>query len=436
MSNFVVNTTATQQQMLQEINSSWEKLFAAVPDQLRSSALDLESGQSELAVRRQFAEWANANTVYTKCFLGAGSYRHYIPSVVNALAGRQEFLTAYTPYQPEISQGILQAIFEYQSMICELTGLDASNASVYDGATACAEAINMCRSKGKQRMLVAETLNPQYKAVIKTYFQFSDIEIVEIPMREGRIAAKDMQGLLDEETMGVLLQSPNYYGVFENCSELRELIKAHSLPFVLCANPLSFAVSANAKELGADICVGEAQPLGLDLAFGGPYLGYMACSNEYLRRLPGRIVGRTTDSNNNRAYVLTLQAREQHIRRERATSSICSNQANCALRCAIYLAAVGPKGLREVAWQSYQKAHFLADKLQELPGFSLRYNQPFFNEFAISNSTSSDTIIKKLRANNILPGLKLSDSEMLWCATECNSEDEILEVVSLIKEVI
>jgi len=434
MADYLVNSEAVQNEMLKEINQSWESLFSAIPWELLVDSLAIESGKSELSVKTEMLRLAHKNKVYDTCFLGAGSYKHFIPAVVDSLANREEFLTAYTPYQAELSQGILQSIFEYQTMICQLTGLDVSNASVYDGATACAEAVNMCKEKNKSKMLVASTINPWYLKTIKTYFQFNEVEIIEIPQKDGKLDSDKLDKLLNDEVMGVLVQSPNYYGVFEDCLDVAKQTHDKKATFVLCANPLSFALSANAKELEADICVGDAQPFGMNLAYGGPYLGFMSCTTAYMRRLPGRIVGQTVDKENKTAYVLTLQAREQHIKRERASSSICSNQANCALRCAIYLATVGPKGLKEVARQSYQKTHLLADKLNELTFIQLAYKQTYFHEFVTKSTIESDKIIEKLLENDILPGLKLSDNEILWCATECNSEEEIAKVCELLKE--
>ncbi len=435
MANYLVNSPATQNKMLQEMGKDWDSLFTAIPAELRLGKLDLPLGQSEMAVRTAMKDLAEENQIFKTCFLGAGSYRHYIPTAVDALANREEFLTAYTPYQPEMSQGILQAIFEYQTMICQVSGLAVSNASVYDGATACAEAVNMCRKGERNKMLIAATLNPQYKEVVKTYFQFNDISIVEVPENDGLISAEKLHDYLDENTMGLILQSPNYYGNYENCKELGDLIHEKGATFVLCANPLSFALSASAAELGADICVGEAQPFGMNMAYGGPYLGYMTCTKDYMRKLPGRIVGQTVDRNGKTAYVLTLQAREQHIRREKATSSICSNQANCALRCAVFLAIVGTQGLKEIARQSYQKAHLLAEKLSQLPGFVKKHECSFFNEFVMNSKLDTKIISDKLQENGILPGLCLSDNEMLWCATEVNTIAEINKVYQLLQEV-
>ena len=436
MGNFVPNSLAIQKEMLDEIKADWSSLFQAIPKELQITNWPSDFGKSEMEVSKEIKSLASLNQVFETCYLGAGSYRHFIPAVVDSLAGRSEFLTAYTPYQPEMSQGILQSIFEYQTMMCQLTGLAVSNASVYDGATACSEAVNMCRVKDKTKMLIASTLNPEYKKVIKTYFQFTDIKIVEIPENDGRISKEDLKYMIDEDTMGVLIQSPNYFGIFEESKELADITHEKDLTFVLCANPLSFGISASALEIGADICVGEGQPLGLSLAYGGPYLGYMCCSEKYMRKLPGRIVGETVDKSGKRAYVLTLQTREQHIRREKATSSICSNQANCALRCAIFLAAVGEVGLKEIAAVNYQKAHLMAKELSSLTKFTLAFNQPFFNEFVIKSEIKSEVITKKLLANNILPGLILNDHEILWCVTECISEKEIKDTITLIQEII
>lgn len=432
MANYIANSKAAQQLMLDELDTNWDGLFANIADSLKIG-IDMPNGLTEMEVEAKMKGIAASNHLHTSIFRGAGAYNHYIPATVDALANRQEFLTAYTPYQAEMSQGLLQSIFEYQTMICQLTGLAASNASVYDGATACAEAIHMCSSKNKNKMLIAGTLNPQYKEVIHSYFQFHEIEIVEIPSCLGVIDRVAMVRLLDDEVCGVLIQSPNYYGYFEDCLALAVDIKANNSTFVLCANPISFGVSANAKILGADICVGEGQPLGLPLAYGGPYLGYMACSEKFIRKLPGRIVGQTVDINNKLAYVLTMQAREQHIRREKAISSICSNQANCALRAAIYLASVGPVGFKEISRQCYLKAHSLYDQLLRLPGYSDPFGQLFFNEFVIETVASAEDILGALKDKDILGGLKLSEHRILWCVTECNNDDEIKGVFEILR---
>ncbi len=433
MSSYIPNNKKTQEEMLAELSITREELFKVVDPSLRFE-LKLPKSKSEMEVANLMKRKSQLNKIYSTIFRGAGAYNHYIPSTVNALANRSEFLTAYTPYQAEMSQGILQSIFEYQSMICSLTGLDASNASVYDGATACAEAVNMCRERNKTKMLVSSTINPQYLATIQTYFKYNDVEIILVESKQGKTDLNNLKELIDQDVMGVLVQSPNYYGIYEDSQEIGELIHQVKGYFVLVSNPLSFGISSNAADYQADICVGDAQPFGMPLAYGGPYLGYMTCTTKLVRKLPGRIVGESKDLDGKRAFVLTLQAREQHIRRSKATSSICSNQANCALRASIYLASVGPIGLKNISNNCFQLAHKLHEELTNLPGFKDPYNQPFFNEFVIESEIAADVIIERLAKNNILAGLKISENQILWCATECNTIEEIEEVIVVIKE--
>jgi glycine dehydrogenase subunit 1 len=420
--------------MLKEIGlESLDDLYSAVPEQAKLKDLDLPQGKSELEVRRQMKALAGKNRKYEKIFRGAGAYNHYIPAIVTSVTGKEQFVTTYTPYQAEISQGVLQSIFEYQTQICELTGLDVSNASVYDGAVAIAEAIFMTQERKKSTILMSENLNPEYIAVARTYCESRNVRIRMLRNENGKTSLKDLEEQIDEETAAVVIQSPNYYGIIEDVELLAEKAHQFKARLILSANPIAMGLLKSAGELGADICVGEGQPLGMPLSFGGPYLGFMACKKELMRKLPGRIVGQTVDHDGRRCYVLTLQAREQHIRREKASSNICSNEALCAMTASVYLATLGPDGLKQVALNSASHAHYLQKKLAEA-GFDLVYDQPFFHEFLVRvpNARKAE---ERLAAKGILSGLVIGEDEMLWCATELNSKADIEEAVAVMKEV-
>lgn len=432
MTHYVVNTKKQQQAMLEAIgHDSFDSLFkAAGVSSCLKQPLALNTGISEFEAFDQLKALADQNIVFKHIYRGAGSYHHYIPSVVKHLAGREEFVTAYTPYQAEISQGILQAIFEYQTMICELTKMDVSNASVYDGASAAAEAINMCVDKANAKVMFSAALNPEIKNTIKTYYQFSDIELIEIPLVDGITDLAKTSN--SSEVACIVIQYPNYYGLIEDIKAIKEHFIQAKL--IVIANPISLGLLEAPGALGADIVVGEGQPLGIPLSFGGPYLGFMATKKELVRRLPGRIVGETSDVNQNRAFTLTLQAREQHIRREKASSSICTNQALCALTSAIYLSAVGPVGLYEIADACYQNAHYLYDELVKI-GFKPIYDQPFFHEFVLETKGDQEKLLTHLQQNSILAGYPLDQKHLLWCATEVNDKDQIDNLIKCIKEV-
>jgi glycine dehydrogenase subunit 1 len=372
------------------------------------------------------------NKPYDAVFLGAGSYRHYIPPVVTALTSREEFVTAYTPYQAEMSQGILQAMFEYQSFICRLTGMDVSNASHYSGATAAAEACIMAADKVK-RVVTFSTVRGEVLATIATYLKARGIALEVIDCKDGKADLSGLEGAVG----AVYAESPNFFGIIEDAAALAEITHSHGGKFILGCNPVSLALLKSPKELGADIAVGEGQPLGIPLGFGGPYLGYIATTNKEMRRLPGRIVGETTDREGNKAYVLTLQAREQHIRREKATSNICSNEAHCALTAAVYLSAVGKEGLKEVALHCTSNAHYLAKELTAV-GAKLKYPHDFFHEFVTVTPGKAGAIVSALEAENILGGLAFGeeDDQILWCTTELNSKDEMDKVASVVREVL
>ncbi len=434
MGRYVISSAPQQKEMLKEIGlESLDDLYSAVPEQAKLKDLDLPQGKSELEVRRQMKALAGKNRKYEKIFRGAGAYNHYIPAIVTSVTGKEQFVTTYTPYQAEISQGVLQSIFEYQTQICELTGLDVSNASVYDGAVAIAEAIFMTQERKKSTILMSENLNPEYIAVARTYCESRNVRIRMLRNENGKTSLKDLEEQIDEETAAVVIQSPNYYGIIEDVELLAEKAHQFKARLILSANPIAMGLLKSAGELGADICVGEGQPLGMPLSFGGPYLGFMACKKELMRKLPGRIVGQTVDHDGRRCYVLTLQAREQHIRREKASSNICSNEALCAMTASVYLATLGPDGLKQVALNSASHAHYLQKKLAEA-GFDLVYDQPFFHEFLVRvpNARKAE---ERLAAKGILSGLVIGEDEMLWCATELNSKADIEEAVAVMKEV-
>jgi glycine dehydrogenase subunit 1 len=440
MGTYVPNTRREQQDMLKEIGAgSMEELFRSIPAEVRlSRSLELPNGLSEMEVKRKLTAIAEKNKEFHSIFRGCGSYNHYIPAIVKQVTSKEEFVTAYTPYQAEISQGILQSIFEYQTMICELTGMDVSNASVYDGATAAAEAVIMCKERRRNKALVSETVNPQTIETIKTYLNGTDMEVVVIPQAEGKTDLEELKRSMNEETACILLQQPNYYGQLEDGDAIGELTAQNGAKYIMSCNPISLGILKTPAEYGADIAVGEGQPLGLSMSFGGPYLGFMAATKKLMRSLPGRIVGETMDGNGNRAFVLTLQAREQHIRREKASSNICSNQALCAMTAAVYLAAMGKEGLARAAELSMSKAHYLADRLCELEGYRLVYQGEYFNEFVTTCKGNVDKVLELLKERGILGGYPLKGNpkgQILWCATEVNTKEEIDSLIKILKEV-
>lgn len=435
MGSFLPNTKQEQQAMLKEIGfDSFDALFAHIPEEVKVKELNLAPGMSEMEAFDEMEAIAEKNKRFRHIFRGAGAYNHYVPAIVGSVVGKEEFVTAYTPYQAEISQGILQSIFEYQTMICELTGMDASNASVYDGATAAAEAVAMCKERRREVVYVSATTNPEVIRVIETYCYGSNTKVEMVPEKDGVTDLEALKGALNETSACFYLQQPNYYGNLEDADAIGAAVHEAGAKFIMGCNPISLAMIKTPAEYGADVAVGEGQPLGLGLAFGGPYLGFMAATAKMTRKLPGRIVGETVDREGKRAYVLTLQAREQHIRREKASSNICSNQAHCALTAAVYLSAMGEAGMKQVAQLCVSKAHYLADKLTEA-GLKLKYEQPFFHEFVTVCPGKSEEILKALEAKGILGGFMLSEDELLWCATEKNTKTEMDAVAAIVKEV-
>ena len=437
MGSYQPSTQAERQAMLEAIGcQSMDDLYAQVPPEMRLDHLDLPDGKSELEVRRVLEGIAAKNTVFPSVFRGAGAYKHYIPAIVKSVTGKETFLTAYTPYQAELSQGVLQSIFEYQTMICALTGMDASNASIYDGASAAAEAAAMCRDRKRSTVLLSAAAHPMVRRTVQTYCFGNGMEVRTVPMKNGFTDAQALSELLDDTAACFYLQQPNYYGRIEPAAELGEIAHAAGAKFIMGVNPIAMAVLKTPGECGADIAVGEGQPLGMPLSFGGPYLGFMAATAALTRKLPGRIVGETTDHDGRRAYVLTLQAREQHIRREKASSNVCSNQALCAMTAAVYLAAMGPDGLRQAAESCMAHARYAAQKVCDVPGFDMVYPGPYFHEFVTTCPCKPEKLLRGLAKRGILGPLPLEDGNLLWCATEMNTRDEIDALGQAIREVV
>ena len=421
---------------------SLDDLYKSVPhDMLIGDKLALPDGMSELEVREKVTAMAEKNKVFKTVLRGAGAYRHFIPAVVKSITSREELVTCYTPYQAEISQGVLQgvfefqSIFEYQTMICELTGMDVSNASHYDGATAAAETIPMCKDRKRTRAYVSATVNPQVIETMQTYCFASNTELIVVPARDGKTDAEALKQALGADAACFYLQQPNYYGLMEDAAALGEITHAAGAKFVMGVNPIACAVMKTPRECGADIVVADGQPLGLDTNFGGPYLGIMATTNAMTRKLPGRIVGETHDVDGERGYVLTLSAREQHIRREKASSNICSNQALCAFTAGVYMAAMGADGMKQCAKLCISKAHYFASELEKI-GCRLKYDGEFFHEFVTeAGADCQKRILDALAAEGILGG-QCVDGGILWCVTELVSRETLDRAVAIVKEVL
>ena len=394
MGSFVPATDHDRKEMLSAIGiNSIEDLFGQLPQEVMlKDGLNLPHGMSEMEVCKKMEGIAAKNTVFRVMFRGAGAYRHYIPSIVKSVLSKETLYTAYTPYQAEISQGILRSIFEYQTMICELTGMDTANASVYDGGAAAAEAVAMSRDRKKNKAFVSAAVHPQVMETIKTYCFGNGMELTVVPEKDGITDLDFLKEHLDGQAACVYIQNPNYYGSLEPAGEIGITAKEAGARYIMGVNPISLGIIKTPAEYGADIAVGEGQPLGLPLAFGGPYIGFMACTKELTRKLPGRIVGETVDSNGKTGYVLTLQAREQHIRREKALSNICSNQALCALAVGVYLSAMGAEGLKQTAIQCMSKAHYLAAQLETI-GYPVVNRGEFFHEFVTTSKIPVEQVM-------------------------------------------
>lgn len=434
MSTYTPHTECEKSAMLCALGlKDLDELYGSVPKEFLLKKLDLPEGLSQADAEFALKKLSLKNKVYPIILRGAGSYYHYIPAVVRKMSERSEFVTAYTPYQAELSQGILQSIFEYQTMICELTGMDVSNASHYDGATASAEAVLMCKEKNRNKLIIAPFIKEDTLKVFNTYF--NDIEIVTAPVdKEGLIDLDGLKNILTNEVLAVYIEQPASNGIIEQADKIGELAHNAGAKFIMNCYPISLGLLKKPIECNADIAVGEGQPLGLNMAFGGPYLGFMATTKAMIRKLPGRIVGETLDSNGKKAYVLTLQAREQHIRREKASSNICSNEAHCALTAAMYLSTMGAEGLQKVAEACINNAHYLQKELAAI-GLDPMYKGEFFNEFVTTSTQfKAQDILSVLDGQDILGGLPLNEYDILWCATEMVSYEDINKVVAILKE--
>lgn len=436
MGSYLPSTPQERQEMLQSIGyQAIDELYSDVPKRvLLNKPLNIPKGISELEVRDAMRGMAAKNRTFPVVLRGAGAYDHYIPAIVGSVTSREEFSTTYTPYQAELSQGILQSIFEYQTMICELTGMDVSNASVYDGASAAAEAAMMCLDRRREGVLVSAAAHPEVIETIRTYCWGRDVPFALIPVKDGQTDAAALEQLLNEKTACVYMQQPNFFGQIEDAQALVDITHKAGAKAIMGVYPISLGMLKTPAEYGVDIAVGEGQPLGIPLSYGGPYLGFMTAKKELTRSLPGRIVGETKDNQGRRAFVLTLQAREQHIRREKAGSNVCSNQALCAMTAAVYMSAMGPQGIRRAAELCYHKAHYFANQLTRIPGFKLAYDGAFFNEFVTTTPMEAKALEAALMEKGVLSGLPV-DGNMLWCVTEKLSKQTIDEVVNAVQEV-
>jgi glycine dehydrogenase subunit 1 len=431
---YIPHTPDEQQAMLDTIGvPDMAALFADIPPELRPKSFDLPEGQSEMSVLAHMEELAARNSTDLTSFLGAGFYDHYNPAAIKALASRGEFFTAYTPYQPEASQGTLQAIFEYQTSICRLLDMEYSNASLYDGGTAIYEAMMMAVRKTKKRtkILVSQGVNPIYRTMLDSYTTNLNLELITVPHNQGQTHVAALMDHLDKDIAAVIVQNPNFFGSANDFTQLFDQARKNGVVSILSVYPVMQSVLKTPGEMGADIAVAEGQSLGLPLSFGGPYLGIMTCNKPLIRQMPGRIVGKTTDVDGKTGYVLTLQAREQHIRRHKATSNICSNQSLCAVCSLMYLALLGPEGLKRTAELSIQQAHYAAERLTSIPGVSLYNKTPFTNEFVLSLPCEASKVINALVDKKFIPGFPLGryyqgmDNMLLVACTEKTSNQDI-----------
>ena len=429
--HYIPNTDAERRYMLEVVGAaSVDDLFRDIPEALRDPQLDLPAPMSELELRREMAALAeeNKHLGQRSCFLGGGAYNHFIPSVVRAVISRGEFLTAYTPYQPEVSQGTLQATFDFQTLVCNLLEMDVADAGMYDGATALAEAALMaCRITGRRNVSALNTLSPIYREVLATYTAPQSIEVMDLQPGSP----------VPPETACLLVQYPNFFGYVEDMSGLEKQAHDAGALFVVSANPMAMALFKSPGKYNADIVTGEGQALGIPISYGGPYFGLFASRMEYVRQIPGRIAGRTVDARGDTGYVLTLSAREQHIRRERATSNICTNQALMTLASTVYMAAMGKQGLRRVAELCYHKAHYAASLIASIPGYSVPSNGVFFNEFVVNCPLPPSRINASLLERNIVGGLDITgqvENGMLVCVTEMNTREEIEALAGALEE--
>lgn len=445
--NYIPNTESDKEIMLKDMKMpSVDALIEDIPKTLRNFSLTLPKGLAEPQVLKILNDLSekNINTGKYISFLGAGAYEHYIPTVVDHLASRSEFYTCYTPYQPEVSQGTLQVIYEFQTLMCELAGMDVANASMYDGSTALTEAALLSiRLKGKNKIICSRAIHPEYRQVLRTYLKGFRTEIIEINASEGITDMDQLEKVIDDKTASVLIQNPNFFGCIEDMDAISNITHKYDALFIACVNPISLGILKPPGEYHADIAVGEAQVLGNYLNYGGPYLGFFTAKKELLRRMPGRIAGETVDSTGKRCFVLTLQPREQHIRREKATSNICTNQALLALRACIYLCALGKKGMVELANLNIQKSHYASGKLSALNIFEPVFKNPFFNEFVLKARSNHhiNKINEYLTTKGIIGGLDVSafypelSNSMLLCVTETKTKESIDRLVAELAQI-
>ncbi len=444
--NYTPHTDQDIRTMLDTIGiDSTETLFDPVPESLRLGSLDLPAGISEMEALGLIEELGRAAREQAPelSFVGGGAYEHFTPSVVDAMISRGEFYTAYTPYQPEVSQGTLRAIFEFQTMVCELTGMEVANASMYDGASALAEAVMMAvRINDGTRVLLPRSLHPFYRRVVETYVRGIGLELVEIPWTDaGTVDIELVEAELNDDTAAVVVQNPNFLGVLEPLDAMGSLLQDHPSAYVASVNPISVGVIRPPGDFGADIVVGDGQPLGLPLSYGGPYVGMFATREQHVRRMPGRVVGQTTDVDGKRGFVMTLQTREQHIRRERATSNICTNQTLCATAATVYLASLGPNGLREVGMLNWNRSHEAASALCGIDGLSLKFSGASFNEFVIETPRPAREALEALRMKGIAGGIDLGriypelDRCVLACVTETKTGADVARLVDAWRDI-
>lgn len=433
--NYIPHTELEKKEMLKSIGASGvDELFKHIPKELRPKSFNIPEGKSEFEVIEYLKLLSRKNATNLTDFVGGGFYDHYIPAAVDALAGRSEFYTAYTPYQPECSQGWLQAIYEYQTIICELTGLDVSNASLYDGGTALYEAAMMAiRLSGRKKIIVDSGVSLIYRTMLYAYTSNLSIEFVETPVVHGQACREDIYKYLDDKTAAVIVQNPNFFGAVDDFSDIVQQAHKRGALAIASVYPVSLGMLKSPGEMGIDIATGEGQSLGIPLSFGGPYLGFIAVKKEHMRQLPGRIVGATVDKDNKRGFVLTLQAREQHIRRERATSNICSNEALCALRALIYACLLGKAGFAELSRLNYQKAEFAKATLDKVSGVKVKRSAPTFNEFTVCLPRNADQVVCQMIDKGFACGFPLGrfykglDNYLLVAVTEKRTKEEIAQ---------
>ncbi|MFB0509456.1 MAG: aminomethyl-transferring glycine dehydrogenase subunit GcvPA [bacterium] len=444
---YTPHTPEEKKAMLNEIGfSSFEELIKTIPESLQfKGKLNLPKPISELEAKKFLSEIAedNQNLCEYTSFLGGGVYDHYIPSIINHIISRSEFYTAYTPYQAEVSQGTLQGIYEYQSLICELFGMDVANASMYDGASALAETCHMARDlTGRNKILIADSVNPHYIKVVRTYTEGLKIPIQIVPVKNGTVSIEELEKLIDDSVAAVLVQHPNFFGALEPMLDIEPIVHKKNALLVTCVDPISLGILTPPGEYNADIAVGEGQSLGLPASLGGPFLGIFTCKKEFIRRMPGRLSARTVDTEGKTGYVLALQTREQHIRRGKATSNICTNEALCALAAAVYLSIMGKQGIKEVAKQCFAKSHYLAQAITKIRGFELAFPAPFFKEFVIKTAVQPDRIIETNLKKKIFAGVNLSalggfdgrwTNHLLIAVTEKRTKKEMNKLIKVFK---